>query len=118
MGSRKPYSSDLTEKQWQRISPLLPKPAERGRKRIDEREVINGILYILTTGCQWDDMPHDIEASPKTCNRRLLEYERKGVWQKLQQELMKEAYHKGLINLNNAYHDASAVKSKRGLKIK
>lgn len=116
--ARKPYKSDLTNKQWARIKLLLPKPAKTGRPRCDDREVINGILYVLSTGCRYEDLPHDIRASGKTCNRRLLEYQRKQVWQKLQQDLMKEAYRKGKINLNNAYHDASAVKSKRGAKIK
>ena len=108
---RKAYKTDLTDAQWKRIKPLLPKAAQTGRTRIDDREVINGILYVLSTGCRWEDMPHDIEASPQTCNRRLLEYQRRRVWHKIVQELMKEAYRKGKINLNNAYHDASVVKS-------
>ncbi len=115
---RKSYKSDLTNKQWQRIKPLLLKPAKTGRPRCDDREVINGIFYVLSTGCRWEDLPHDIKASGKTCNRRLLEYQKKRVWQRIQQSLMLEAYRKGKINLNNAYHDASAVKSKRGLKKK
>ena len=115
---RKPYNSDLTDKQWNRIKALLLKPAKTGRPRCDDREVINGILYVLSTGCRYEDLPHDIKASGKTCNRRLLEYQRKKVWQKIQQDLMKEAYRKGKINLNNAYHDASVIKSKRGAKIK
>ncbi len=115
---RKPYKSDLTDEQWNRIKRLLPKPAATGRPREDDREVINGILYVLSTGCRWEDMPHDIEASHQTCNRRLLECQRRRVWQKIQQSLMKEAYRKGKINLKNAYHDASVVKSKRGQRIK
>jgi transposase len=116
--TRKPYNSDLTDKRWERIRSLLPKPAKTGRPRCDDREVINGILYVLSTGCRWEDLPHDIKASGKTCNRRLLEYQQRKAWQKIQQDLMKEANRKGKINLNNAYHDASVVKSKRGLKIK
>jgi len=115
---RKPYNSDLTLEQWERIKPLLPKPAKTGRPRSDDREAINGILYVLSTGCRWKDMPHDIKTSPSTSNRRLLEYQKRRVWQKISQELTKEAYRQGKINLNNAYHDASVVKSKRGLKEK
>lgn len=115
---RKPYNSDLTDKQWKRIKFCLPKSAKTGRPRSNNREAINGILYVLSTGCRWKDMPHDIEASPSTCHRRLLEYQKKRIWQRMQQELTKEAYRKGKINLNNAYHDASVVKSKRGLKTK
>ena len=111
---RKAYRSDLSDAQWKRIKRLLLKPKRLGRPRVNEREVINGILYVLTTGCRWEDLPHDIDASYQTCNRRLLEYQRRRVWQKILAALMKEADRKGLINLNNAYHDASVVKSKRG----
>jgi transposase len=118
MVQRKPYPSDLTDAQWKRIKSLLPKPKRTGRKRADDREVINGILYVLATGCGWEYLPHDIKASYQTCHRRLLEYQQRRVWQKIVQDLIKEAYRKGHINLKNAYHDASVVKSKRGAKKK
>jgi transposase len=111
---RKSYRSDLNDDQWNRIKRLLPKPASTGRPRENDREIINGILYVLWTGCRWEDMPHDIAASPKTCNRRLLEFQRRRVWQKIAASLMNEAYGKGMINLTNCYHDASVIKSKRG----
>lgn len=111
---RKPYRSDLSDAQWHRIKRLLPKAASTGRPRSDDREVINGILYVMWTGCRWEDMPHDIAASPKTCHRRLLEYQRRRVWQKILASLTKQAYGKGMINLNNCYHDASIIKSKKG----
>lgn len=113
---RKRYNSDLTDEQWERIRSLLPAKAAAARPRADNREVINAILYVLSTGCRWEDIPHDFRVSGKTCNRRLLEYQRRQVWQKLKGSLLREAYHKGKINLNNAYHDASVVKSKRGVK--
>ncbi len=116
MAQRKAYRSDLTDAQWQRISPLLPKPKRRGRKPADDREIINGIMYVLATGCPWEYLPHDINASYQTCHRRLLDYQRRRVWQKIVNDLMKEASRKGLINLKNAYHDASVVKSKKGAK--
>src|SRR5437867_11339709 len=111
---RKPYRSDVTDAQWDRIKRLVPTPARTGRPREDEREVLNGILYVLSTSCRWEDLPHDIAASPKTCNRRLLEYQRRRVWQKMLAELLKEAHRRRYLNLNNAYHDASLVKSKKG----
>jgi transposase len=46
--NREPYLSDLTDAQWQRIEPLLPKPARTGRRRANDREVINGILSVRT----------------------------------------------------------------------
>jgi len=115
---RKSYRSDLSDVQWQRVKGLLPKSAHAGRPRVNDREVINGILYVLSTGCRWEDLPHDIDASYQTCNRRLLEYQRRRVWQKILHELMKEANRRHKLNLTNCYHDASAIKSKRGRKIK
>lgn len=111
---RKRYRSDLTDAQWNYIRPLLPKAAWRGRPRVNEREILNGIFYVLRTGCQWEDLPHDIQASPKTCHRRLLEYQRRQVWSKILKGLMQEANRRGKLNFKNAYHDASVIKSKRG----
>lgn len=115
---RKPYNSDLTSRQWECVEPLLPKPKKTGRRRADDRETIDGILYVLSTGCRWKDMPHDIDASPSTCHRRFQEYEKRGVWKNIQGELMKEADRKGKINWNNNYHDGSVVKSKRGRNVR
>lgn len=113
---RKACRSDLNDAQSNRIKRLLPKPKRRGRPPANDREVINSILYVLSTRCRCEDLPHDIDTSYQTCNRRLLDYQGRRVWQKILGELMKEAHRKGLINLNNAYHDASVVKSKRGRK--
>ena len=118
MVQRKASRSDLTDGQWKRIKPLLPQPKGTGRKPVDDREVINGILYVLATGCPWEYLPPDINASYQTCQRRLLDYQRRRVWQKIMQDLLKEAYRKGFINLKNTYHDASVVKSKKGAKKK
>jgi putative transposase len=51
------YSSDLTDRQWQSIRQLLPKPARRGRRPIDRRRIINAILFLVRTGCQWRMVP-------------------------------------------------------------
>ena len=115
---RKPYRSDVTDEQWRFIKRLLPKPAPTGHPRTNEREVLNGILYVLLTGCQWQDLPHDIPVSPKTCQRRLLEWQRRRVWQKIVRALLKEADRRQLLNWKNAYHDASTIKTKGGTKTK
>lgn len=112
--SRQTYRSDLTDAEWERIRRLLPRPAWTGRPRLDDQEVINGILYVAWTGCRWEDLPHDIEASPRTCHRRLLDYQRLGVWERIWRDLMREADQRGKLNLTNRYHDASVIKSKRG----
>ena len=57
---RRAYPTDLTDTQWEELAPLLPPAKQRGRRRtIDQREVVNGILYVLRTGCAWRMVPHD-----------------------------------------------------------
>src|SRR5271155_1488053 len=55
------YPSDLTDEEWGHLEHLIP-PAKRGgrRREIDEREVVNGLLYVLSTGCQWRYIPRDL----------------------------------------------------------
>ena len=55
------YPSDLTDDEWACIAPLIP-PAKRGgnKRRVDVREVMNGIMYILSTGCQWRAISKDL----------------------------------------------------------
>jgi putative transposase len=60
---RKPYPSDLTDAQWTILAPLLPAARTQpgGRPRtIDLREVVNTLLYLNRSGCQWDMLPHDL----------------------------------------------------------
>ncbi|MGC9272013.1 IS5 family transposase [Acidiphilium sp.] len=55
------YPSDLTDREWDFLEPLIP-PAKRGggKRRVNMREVVNGIMYILSTGCQWRYIPKDL----------------------------------------------------------
>ena len=57
------YPSDLTDDEWALVEPLIP-PARRGgnKRHVDEREVMNGIMYVLSTGCQWRAIPKDLPA--------------------------------------------------------
>jgi transposase len=55
------YPSDLTDDEWALVKPLIP-PAKRGgnKRTVDVREVVNGLMYILSTGCQWAALPKDL----------------------------------------------------------
>ena len=55
------YPSDLTDDEWDRIKPLIP-PAKRGgnKRTVNERAVVDGLMYILSTGCQWAALPKDL----------------------------------------------------------
>jgi transposase len=55
------YPSDLTDDEWAHVAPLIPPAKPGGNKRsVDVREVMNGIMYILSTGCQWRALPKDL----------------------------------------------------------
>jgi putative transposase len=58
---RRPYPSDLTDDQWAILGPLIPPAEPGGRPRtVDVREVLNTLLYLNRSGCQWDMLPHDL----------------------------------------------------------
>jgi len=72
----------LTEAQWEKIAPLLPKPPKQrkgGRPWIQNRRVLEGILWILRSGARWQDLPEKFP-HPSTCWRRLQDWEERGVW--------------------------------------
>ena len=55
------YPSDLTDGEWALVEPMLPPAKRGGRKRsVNLREVLNGIFYVLSTGCQWNAVPKDL----------------------------------------------------------
>ena len=55
------YPSDLTDEEWPHVAPLIPPARRGGRKRtVVVREVVNGLMYILATGCQWRAIPKDL----------------------------------------------------------
>lgn len=62
---RTAYPSDLSEKEWRALAPFIPKPKSNGRIggrpiEYDRREIVNGVLYVLSSGCRWKDLPHDL----------------------------------------------------------
>ena len=83
--ARKAYPTDLTDEQWAIIEPLLPAAKNRygGRPReVSMREVVNTILYLNRTGCQWDMLPHDL--LPKsTAYDYFAQWRDDGTWSKI-----------------------------------
>jgi putative transposase len=86
---RKPYPSDLTDEQWAIIEPLIP-VHNVGRPRTnDMREVLNAILYLNRSGCQWDMLPHDLPAK-STAYRHFARWRDDGTWQRVMDALRRE----------------------------
>lgn len=55
------YPSDLTDEEWAHVEPLIPPAKRGGRKRsVNLREILNGVMYVLSTGCQWRYIPKDL----------------------------------------------------------
>ena len=80
------YPSDLRDGQWQVLRGLLPPPAKRGRRPICRRLILNAILYVNRTGCQWRALPHDFPKW-KTVYTIFWRWRRDGVWQRIHEAL-------------------------------
>jgi putative transposase len=80
---RPAYSTDLTDEQWTILAPLIPPAKHGGREReVDLREIVNALLYLNRTGCQWDLLPHDLP--PKsTVHVYFSRWRDDGTWQRL-----------------------------------
>ena len=89
--ARKPYRTDLTDAQWELVQITIPEPKPGGRPRsTDMREVINTLLYLARTGCQWDLLPHDL--LPKsTVYEYFAAWRDDGTWQ-LMLDVLREGY--------------------------
>ena len=80
--ARKPYPSDLSDAQWEILAPLIPQPSpQASREPISRREIVNGILYVLRTGCSWRQMPHDLP-NGKTVYHYFRRWNLDGTWQR------------------------------------
>jgi len=109
----------ISDPLWQRIEPLLPKRQRRsrypGRKRLPDREALQGILFVLSTGIAWGQLPAELGfGSGVTCWRRLEEWQRAGVWQRLHALLLAELRAAGQLEWSRAVVDGSHVQAKKG----
>ncbi len=103
----------LTDRQWGFISPFLPPPARTGRPRADDRRTIEGILYILITGCRWQDLPREYGA-PTTVWRRLKSWGEEGLWERIWRAALAALDQRGQLDWSMAFLDGSFVPAKKG----
>ncbi|WP_229837343.1 IS5 family transposase [Dactylosporangium sucinum] len=104
---------------WERIEPLLPQHPRRlrnpGRKRVPDRQVLCGILFVLYTAIPWEYLPQELGfGSGMTCWRRLAEWHEAGVWQRLHEVLLAELRAADKLDWSKAVIDGSHVRALKG----
>jgi transposase len=108
---------------WELIRPLLPRRRERtgrgsrkgGRPAVGDREALCGILFVLKTGVPWEHLPREMGCgSGMTCWRRLRDWTRAGVWERLHHSLLTKLNAAGKIDWSRAVVDSSSVRAMHG----
>ena len=106
----------LTDTHWERIAPLLPehpRSPKGGRPWADDRECLEGILWLLRTGARWRDIPVDLP-SGSTCWRRLRDWAGEEILQDIHTILIEELDDLGKIDLDELLSDATFIRAKKG----
>jgi transposase len=109
----------VSDELWGLVEPLLPNVERRfrypGRRRLPDRQALQGILFVLHTGISWTHLPAELGfGSGITCWRRLDEWQRAGVWERLHELLLAELRAAGEIEWSRAVVDSSHVQAKKG----
>jgi transposase len=114
----KPLVSDAL---WEIIQPLLPPPKPRrfrhpGRKPLEDRKALTGILFVLKTGIPWEDLPAEMGCGcGMTCWRRLRDWHLAGIWFRLHQVLLEKLDDAGRIDWSRAAVDSSFARACGGV---
>ena len=107
----------LSDDLWELVEPLLPPPKKRrfrfpGRRRIEPRRALTGILFVLKTGIQWEDLPLEMGCgSGITCWRRLRDWQEAGVWKALHVLLLEKLRGADQLDWTRAAVDSSHVRA-------
>jgi transposase len=105
---------------WARLEPLIPKRRRRrghrhGRTPIPDRAILTGILFVLRSGIPWQMLPCQMGCgSGSTCWRRLVRWQRAGVWQRLHEALLAELRRRGRLDQRWTVIDSGSVRAVRG----
>jgi transposase len=117
VAQRRPW--EVEDSLWELIEPLLPKAERRfrhpGRRRLDDRKALCGILFVLYTGIPWEFLPQELGyGSGMTCWRRLRDWHAAEVWQRLHEVLLARLNAAGVIDWSRAAADGSHVRALKG----
>ena len=105
---------------WARLEPLIPRRRPRrghrhGRTPIPDRAILTGILFVLRSGIPWQMLPRQMGCgSGSTCWRRLVRWQRAGVWQRLHETLLAELRRRGRLDQRWTVIDSGSVRAVRG----
>ena len=100
---------DLTDFEWSVVEPLLPMD-RRGPKPRNNRQILNGMFYILRTGCPWRDLPERY-GPVGTVSSRFYRWRQSGVWRRVLEALQSEADAAGLLDWDLHFVDASVIRA-------
>ena len=103
----------LNDEQWKVIELHLPPRQSMGRPRADDRQTLNAILFVLRTGCRWQDLPREL-GSPTTAWRRLKTWEESGVWEGIWRAVLNTLEAQDKLEWAQAFLDGSFVPAKKG----
>jgi transposase len=110
----------IDDELWKRIEPLLPKRRRRnrqyaGRAPLPDRAVLTGILFVLRSGIPWNMLPKEMGCgSGSTCWRRLVRWQKAGVWKRLHAALLTELRRRGQLDLARTIVDSGSLRALRG----
>jgi transposase len=101
---------------WELVKSLLPdrKPQRTGRPRVCDRAAFTAIVFVLRTGVPWRLVPRQIGCSGVTAWRRLREWQRAGVWERLHREFLRRLNVAGRIDWSRGVVDSSHIRALRG----
>lgn len=103
---------------WELVEPLIPafetRPQGGGTASLDARSVFTAIVYVLTSGCAWRDLPSSFGVSFQTAHRRFTQWTEAGLWRELHHVLLDELGSQGLLDWSRAIVDGASVRAKKG----
>ncbi len=103
---------DISNQQWNAIVSHFPKAAKTGRPRNNDRMIINGILFVLTKGCRWAEIPKRY-GSKSTAHLRFQELQQRGVLKKILTKLILSARRQEKVTLKKILSDSTITAKKR-----
>ena len=108
----------MDDELWSVIEPLLPVRKRRwrfpGRKAVDDRTVLTGILFVLKSGIAWEDFPQEMGCSGMTLLNRLRQWHRAGVWERLHRLMLDKLRGADKIDFSRVIVDSTSVRALHG----